>query len=60
MDLKSHNIVDNNIIGASKKIRNNYGALELIIFQYYNSNIGLFFIAPCKVIAPNFLLHFWY
>ena len=27
-----------------------------LFFQYYNSNIGLFSIAPCKVIALNLLL----
>ena len=41
-----YNTIDKNIIGASKS--------ELII-QYYDSNIWLFAIAPCKVITLNLL-----
>ena len=41
-----------NII-ATNKIRNNYVGIQSFIFQYCDSNIGLFSIAPCKVITPN-------
>ena len=34
-----------------KKMRNNYGAIQLFYFQYCDSNIGLFFI----VIVPDIL-----
>ena len=46
------NTVGENII-AAPKIRNNYGAIESFIVQYCDSNIGLFYIAPCKVITLN-------
>ena len=42
---------ENNI--ATTKIRDNYGAIQSFIFTYCNSNIGLFIIAPCKVITLN-------
>ena len=38
---------------APTKIRNNYDAIQSFIFQYCDSNIGLFFIAPWKVITIN-------
>ena len=44
--------VGKNII-ATTKIRNNYGAIQSFIFQYCYINIGLFSIAPCKVITIN-------
>ena len=46
------NAVGENII-ATPKIQNNYGATQSFIIQYYDSNIGLFFIAPCKVMTLN-------
>ena len=46
--------VGENII-ATTKIRNNYCAIQSFIFQCCDSNIGLFTIAPCKVISPNLL-----
>ena len=45
------NTIGENII-ATTKIPNNYGAIQSF-FQYCDSNIGLFFIAFCKVITPN-------
>ena len=42
--------VGENII-ATTKIRNDYGAIQSFIFQYWDSNIGLSSIAPCKVIT---------
>ena len=45
-------IAGENIISTTK-IRNNYGAIQLFIFQYCDSNIGLFPIAPCKFITLN-------
>ena len=48
------NIIGKNIIAASKK-QNHYGAILLLIFQYYNTNIGFFSTASCKVIALNLL-----
>ena len=50
-----YSTVGENNIGTTK-IRNNYGAIQLFIFQYCDSilsNIGLFPITPCKVIALN-------
>ena len=44
--------VGENII-ATIKIRKNYGASNHSFFQHCDSNIGLFFIAPCKVITLN-------
>ena len=44
--------VGKNII-ATIKIRNNYGAIQKLFFQYCDSNIGPFFIAPYKVITLN-------
>ena len=41
-----------NII-ATSKTRNNYVAIQSFIFQYCYSNIGLFSIAPRKVITPT-------
>ena len=46
--------VGENII-VTKKIRNNYGAIQLLFFRYCKSNIGLFSIAPCKDITLNLL-----
>ena len=46
--------VDENSIGALK-MKNNYGAVQLLIFQYWDSNIEFFSIAPGKVIALNLL-----
>ena len=48
------NIVGENIIGAPK-IRNNYGAI-----QYCDNIIGLFSIAPCKVVTLLYHLCFIY
>ena len=46
-------IVGENIIASIKK-RNNYVAIQSFIFlQYCDSNIGLFSIAPCKVVTLN-------
>ena len=39
-------------IGAPK-MRKNYDVIQLSIFPILQSNIRLFSIAPCKVIAPN-------
>ena len=38
--------------------QNNYSAIKLSIFQYCDSNIGQFSLAPCKVIALNLLYSF--
>ena len=46
------NTIGINII-ASIKIRNDYGAIQSLFFQYSDSNIGLFFIIPCKVNTLN-------
>jgi hypothetical protein len=46
------NTVGENII-ATIKIRKNYDAIQSFIFQYCDTNIGLFSIAPCKVITLN-------
>ena len=40
-------VSDKNI--GTPKMRNDYGAIQLLIFCYHN--IGLFSIAPCKIIA---------
>ena len=42
--------VGKNII-ATIKIRNNYGAIQSFTFPILRSNIGLYSIAPCKVIT---------
>ena len=47
-----YNTAGENII-ATTKIRNNYGAIQSFIFQYCDSNIGLYSIAPSKVITLN-------
>ena len=39
--------VGENII-AITKIWNDYGAIQSSVFQYSDSSIGLFSIAPCK------------
>ena len=44
--------VGENII-ATTKIRNNYVSSNHSFFQYCDSDIGLFSIAPCKVINFN-------
>ena len=44
--------VGENII-ATTKIRNDYGASNHSNFQYCDSNIELFSIAPCKAITLN-------
>ena len=49
MCLKKYTVVGENII-ATIKIGNNYGAIQSF-FQYCDSNIGLFSIAPDLVIA---------
>ena len=54
-NLKSTLTAGENIISTTK-IRNNYGAIQSFIFRYCDSNIGLFFIASCKVIRVN---HLW-
>ena len=41
------------IFEGKNKMRNDFGAIQ--IFQYCDSNIGLYPICPCKVIA--FYLH---
>ena len=46
--------VGENII-ATTKIRNNYCGIQSLNFQYCDSSIGLFSIAPCKVIILNLL-----
>ena len=50
--INTHTVGENII--ATTKIRNNYGAIQSFIFPIYcESNIGLFYIAPCKVITLN-------
>ena len=49
--------VGENIIATTKK-QNNYVAFQSFIFQYCDSNIGLFSIAPCKVILILFFASF--
>ena len=41
------------ILFLSTNIRNNYVTIQSFIFQYCDSNIGLFSIPPCKVITLN-------
>ena len=55
----SQGTVDKKII-SSPKMRNNYSAIQLSIFQYCGSNIWFFSLASCKVIALNLLCLFWY
>ena len=45
-------IIDKITIGASQ-IWYNYSAIQLL--EYCDGNIGLFYIAPCQVIALNLL-----
>ena len=52
--------MDENIFVAPK-MQNKYGAIHLFIIPIWPySNIGLFSIAPCKVITLIFWLYFWY
>ena len=48
---KHRNIVDENIIDAPKMRNNFWYHIKMVIFQYCDSNFGLFFFAPNLVIA---------
>ena len=39
-------------------MRNTFSVIKLFIFQYYDSNLGLFSIASCKIIALKHLYCF--
>ena len=45
--------IGENIIGAPKMRNHFLCPIKLLLFQYCDNNIRLFYIAPCKVIAPH-------
>ena len=47
--------VGENIIGAPKMQNHFWCPIKLLLFQYCDSDIRLFYTAPCKVIALNLL-----